>query len=323
MGWVLGIAAVLFAIWLPLRAHAESTLPSPAGWPLGGSPDVIGSFNPPENKWESGHRGVDLAADVGDSVLAAADGTVTFASTLADRGVVVVTHGSLRTTYEPVSAAVSVGQQVTIGQSLGQLESGDHCSVPCLHWGLRQGEAYLDPLSLVGPAKVRLLAGEEVQLAEQRSEDRIEQAKSAALTSTEQFSTTAAHPGPGGVVRPVAGQITSGFGMRFHPVLQVWKLHDGTDFGAACGSPIRSPLDGVVTSAYFNAGYGNRLMVNHGTVTTGFNHASSYLVSPGDQVSAGQVIGYVGTTGYSTGCHLHLMVWVGGQLTDPASWLGI
>jgi murein DD-endopeptidase MepM/ murein hydrolase activator NlpD len=124
---------------------------------------------------------------------------------------------------------------------------------------------------------------------------------------------------------PVAARITSPFGMRFHPVLHYWKLHDGTDFGAACGTPIRAAYAGRVAERYYNAGYGNRLMIDHGYVggryvTTGYNHASHYIVRRGQRVREGQIIGYVGTTGFSTGCHLHLMVWIGGRLRNPMTW---
>ena len=124
---------------------------------------------------------------------------------------------------------------------------------------------------------------------------------------------------------PVSAPITSPYGMRFHPVLKYWKLHDGTDFGAGCGTAIRAPYPGRVAERYFNAGYGNRLMIDHGNVdgryvTTGYNHAIRYTVSVGQHVSKGQVIGYVGTTGYSTGCHLHLMVWLDGGRVNPMSW---
>jgi murein DD-endopeptidase MepM/ murein hydrolase activator NlpD len=124
---------------------------------------------------------------------------------------------------------------------------------------------------------------------------------------------------------PVAAHITSPFGMRFHPVLRYWKLHDGTDFGAACGTPIRAPRAGRVAERYYNAGYGNRLMIDHGYlggryVTTGYNHASRYIVHVGQRVQKGQVIGYVGSTGFSTGCHLHLMVWLNGRLRNPMTW---
>ena len=130
----------------------------------------------------------------------------------------------------------------------------------------------------------------------------------------------------GSFIRPVDGAISSPYGMRVHPVLGYSKLHDGTDFAAGCGAPIRAAGDGVVSERYFNAGYGNRLMIDHGSkggtyVTTGYNHATSYVVSVGDRVSQGQIIGYVGTTGYSTGCHLHLMVWENGSVTNPmARW---
>ncbi len=124
---------------------------------------------------------------------------------------------------------------------------------------------------------------------------------------------------------PVSAPITSPYGMRFHPVLHYWKLHDGTDFGAGCGAAIRAPYAGRVAERYFNPGYGNRLMIDHGNVdgryvTTGYNHAISYTVGVGQRVRQGQVIGYVGTTGFSTGCHLHLMVWLDGRVVNPMSW---
>jgi murein DD-endopeptidase MepM/ murein hydrolase activator NlpD len=129
----------------------------------------------------------------------------------------------------------------------------------------------------------------------------------------------------GGFSYPVSAPITSAYGMRFHPVLHYWKLHDGTDFGAGCGAPIRAPYGGRVSERYYNPGYGNRLMIDHGLVngryvTTGYNHAISYTVGVGQWVSRGQVIGYVGTTGYSTGCHLHLMLWLDGAVRNPMTW---
>ena len=112
--------------------------------------------------------------------------------------------------------------------------------------------------------------------------------------------------------------------MRLHPVLGIRKLHDGTDFAAGCGTPIKAAASGTVAERYFNAGYGNRLMIDHGKVggryvTTGYNHATRYVVSVGQKVSKGQVVGYVGSTGYSTGCHLHLMVWENGSMVNPMS----
>jgi murein DD-endopeptidase MepM/ murein hydrolase activator NlpD len=123
----------------------------------------------------------------------------------------------------------------------------------------------------------------------------------------------------------VNAPITSPYGMRFHPILKYWKLHDGTDFGASCGQSIRAPYSGKVVEKYYNGGYGNRLILDHGVVdgdfvTTAYNHAIRYTVGVGDHVSKGEVIGYVGSTGYSTGCHLHLMVYLDGKLRNPMTW---
>lgn len=130
-----------------------------------------------------------------------------------------------------------------------------------------------------------------------------------------------------GLVMPLDSvRLTSRYGMRVHPVTGVYKLHDGLDFAAGCGVPIKAVASGTVTQRYYNGGYGNRLFIDHGTVggkrtTTSYNHLSRYAVSVGQQVRQGQVIGYVGTTGYSTGCHLHFMVWRNGQLVNPESVL--
>jgi murein DD-endopeptidase MepM/ murein hydrolase activator NlpD len=129
-----------------------------------------------------------------------------------------------------------------------------------------------------------------------------------------------------GLSYPINTYITSPYGMRFHPILHIWKLHDGTDFGAGCGTPIHAAASGVVTDKYYNGGYGNRLFVSHGvidgsSITTVYNHLSKYNVHNGQRVRKGQVIGYVGTTGYSTGCHLHFMVYQNGNVVNPMKWL--
>jgi murein DD-endopeptidase MepM/ murein hydrolase activator NlpD len=139
---------------------APGTAPAGGVWPLVPRPEVVSGFDPPESRWGSGHRGVDLAGHVGQPVRAAAPGRVTFAGRLAGRGVVVVDHGGTRTTYEPVTASVAVGDTVHAGATLGRLELfASHCFPrACLHWGLIEGaEHYLDPLTLVGAGPVRLL----------------------------------------------------------------------------------------------------------------------------------------------------------------------
>ncbi|MBW8486025.1 M23 family metallopeptidase [Actinomadura parmotrematis] len=121
-------------------------------------PDVVRVFAPPIAPWAPGHRGVDLAGRAGQPVYAAGSGQVSYAGRLAGRGVVAITHGRLRTTYLPVRPAVGVGREVAAGTRIGVLEGAapPHCGAPCLHWGLRKGASYLDPLTLVRP-EVRLL----------------------------------------------------------------------------------------------------------------------------------------------------------------------
>ena len=129
-------------------------------WPLQPEPEVVRPFDPPDSPYGAGHRGVDLLGSVGQPVHSAAlPGTVTYAGSLAGRGVVVVDHGATRTTYEPVAATVAVGTPVAAGSPIGTLDlAGSHCFPrACLHWGWIEGETYLDPLRLVGAGPVRLL----------------------------------------------------------------------------------------------------------------------------------------------------------------------
>lgn len=138
---------------------------------------VVRGWEPPATPYGPGHRGVDLAAAAGDPVRAVAAGRVTFAGRVAGRGVVSVDltgtgDPPLRTTYEPVRASVREGDEVAPGDVLGVLEpSTAHCPGPCLHWGLRRGDTYLDPLSLLPPwllhaGPSRLLAVEGVPVPE-------------------------------------------------------------------------------------------------------------------------------------------------------------
>jgi murein DD-endopeptidase MepM/ murein hydrolase activator NlpD len=132
---------------------------SPWEPPVGG-PDLLTGFDPPPLPWMPGHRGVDLAAADGQSVLAAGAGRVVFAGDLAGRGVVSIAHANgLRTTYEPVEPLVAAGEQVAAGQAVGRLQPGHRsCSgAVCLHLGLKRGPLYLDPMLLFGAGKVRLL----------------------------------------------------------------------------------------------------------------------------------------------------------------------
>jgi len=123
--------------------------------PLAGEPRVVHPFVEPAAAWGAGHRGVDLAAAAGDVVRAPADGTVAFAGTVVDRGVVTIAHpdGS-RTSLEPVAPVVAAGVAVTSGQAIGTLQPiPGHCApAACVHWGVRRGERYVDPLGLLAGA---------------------------------------------------------------------------------------------------------------------------------------------------------------------------
>ncbi|GAA1240267.1 hypothetical protein GCM10009676_26460 [Prauserella halophila] len=121
-------------------------------WPLDPQPGVVRPFDAPDSEYGPGHRGVDLAAAAGQPVLAAAGGRVVHAGDLAGRGVVSIEHpDGLRTTYEPLSVQVDEGDRVRAGLPIGTVARGhDDCAAAaCLHWGLRRGERYLDPVTVV------------------------------------------------------------------------------------------------------------------------------------------------------------------------------
>jgi murein DD-endopeptidase MepM/ murein hydrolase activator NlpD len=113
-------------------------------------------------------------------------------------------------------------------------------------------------------------------------------------------------------------RVTSGFKMRFHPILQAWRAHTGVDYGAATGTPVRSVGDGVVEFAGVQNGYGNVIMVKHNNNdTTLYAHLSRINVRRGEHITQGQHIGAVGATGWATGPHLHYEFRINGVYRDP------
>lgn len=184
------------------------------------------------------------------------------------------------------------------GQRIGALLGGHCVDTACLHWGLTDGTAYADPLVFLSTPVIRLLP----HGAQPRVVPQLSPASVAATASA----------------LPVQGSISSRFGMRLHPITGVYKLHDGADIAAPCGAPIRAPAAGVVTRTGWHRAYGWRVFVDHGgALVTAYNHLPAVDVAVGTQVAAGQQLGRVGTTGLSTGCHLHWMAWRGGALIDP------
>lgn len=132
--------------------------------------------------------------------------------------------------------------------------------------------------------------------------------------------------GTGLLSRPVSGPITSPYGMRYHPILHRYKLHTGTDFGVPSGTAVRAAREGTVIESYYNSAYGNRMVVDHGYVNgvylvTTYNHLTRSTVRKGEKLDRGEVLGYSGSTGYSTGPHLHFETMENGHFVDPMKWL--
>jgi len=126
--------------------------------------------------------------------------------------------------------------------------------------------------------------------------------------------------------RPVHARISSEFGWRYHPILHRWRFHEGMDFAARCGAPVRAAIGGTVIWEGRAGGYGNRVVISDGTrrgvaLTTTYSHLSRFMVGRGRHVARGQVIARVGTTGFSTGCHLHFETRQNGRPVNPRRWL--
>jgi murein DD-endopeptidase MepM/ murein hydrolase activator NlpD len=175
---------------------------------------------------------------------------------------------------------------------------------------LRQMQAQSDALTRVLAARARAARG------------------AAARTSHQPRSQQPRSPQPGGgggfLRYPANAPVSSEFGMRYHPILGFSRLHAGIDFAASCGSPVYAAAGGVVIMTSFSGGYGNQVVVDHGIqgsadLTTSYNHLSSFVVT-GGHVGRGQLVAYSGTTGLSTGCHLHFETREDGIPVNPRSW---
>ena len=291
----------ILCLLAPTPARAESGV-APVPGP------IVTGFDPPDQPWARGHRGVDLLAEPGTVVVAALPGTISFAGLVAGRPVVVVSHGETRTTYEPVTATGQVGDHVAAGEEIGVLQPGHRCAGgDCLHLGWLAGSRYLDPTALFPSSGLRLLPADAEAIA----------AKLAARRPA---------VGSGILLQPVPGRIGSPFGMRLHPIFHTWRMHSGVDIGAGCGTTISAAAAGTVVARSSDSASGNRLTIDHGVINgrhvmTHYLHARGYTVAVGTDVRAGQPVGAVGSTGWSTGCHLHFSVWVDGRLVDPQLYL--
>ena len=171
-------------------------------------------------------------------------------------------------------------------------------------------------------AKLRTLKKEQDRIAERLRKLALAALRRARAQARANARASLGAPATGLLLKPVDGYVTSPFGYRTHPIYHYWGLHDGVDFGGGCGTPLRAAAPGRVVSSYWSGVYGHRLIIDHGVlggkgVATIYNHATSYTVGVGDQVSEGQVVGFEGSTGWSTGCHLHFTVMANGKAVDP------
>jgi murein DD-endopeptidase MepM/ murein hydrolase activator NlpD len=166
-------------------------------------------------------------------------------------------------------------------------------------------------------AQIDEFEGELASLAREESAIRAQIAAAAAPKTSTEVTTSSS-----GFVRPVPGAISSGYGVRIHPITGTKRMHNGVDMNASQGDPIRAVKAGSVILASVKGGYGNTVMIDHGGgMVTLYAHQSRIGVSVGQKVSAGAVIGYIGSTGDSTGPHLHFEVRINGNPVNPSKYL--
>ena len=223
-------------------------------------------------------------------------------------------YRSARAAGAPTDAIQQYLQAVDQHLSIEEILPGDQFDIVIAYkrsaaGGSEAGKLLFAGLEQGGKPRIQLVGGEDGQLQD-------------ALGGTTRVDWVATGSigsigGGGSLLMPVNGHITSGYGMRRHPILGYSRLHAGVDFGAAWGSPIVAVASGVVSFAGRHGGHGNYVRLEHGGFGTGYGHMSRIAVAPGTKVQAGQVIGYVGSTGLSTGPHLHYEVYEAGRTVNP------
>lgn len=196
-----------------------------------------------------------------------------------------------------------IGQQV----KLGSLHAGDRFDIIVAHRRAETGETETGELLYGG---LKLANGKKIDMLKWTHGGKSEWFEASGVGRV--------RPGLGQPVR--AARLSSGFGMRFHPILGYSRLHAGVDFAASSGTPIYAVTDGRVAFAGRHGGHGNFVKLAHsGGLGTGYAHMSRIAVHAGERVKRGQVIGYVGSTGLSTGPHLHYEVYRNGRTVNPMS----
>ena len=203
--------------------------------------------------------------------------------------------------------AVQAFLRVIAGQvDLGGIGAGDRYDIVTEYRRAETGDVEVGELLYAGLKRAR---GKAIDMLKWTSNGR-----------TEWFEASGVGERRGVLSSPVAGRMSSGYGQRRHPILGYTRMHAGIDFAARYGSPIYAVTDGVVGFAGRHGGHGNYVRIQHGGgLATGYAHMSRIAAVPGQRVRRGQVIGYVGSTGLSTGPHLHYELYRGGATVNPLS----
>ena len=215
-------------------------------------------------------------------------------------------YRSARAAGAPAKAVESYIRALASQLNMSSLGASDRFDIIVEHRRAATGETETGQLLYAGLDRS---GGKDLQLMQWNSGGR-----------TQWFEASGVGRESGALQRPVPGTVSSNFGMRRHPILGYSRMHKGMDFRAGYGTPILAATDGRVTAAGWAGGYGKQVRISHaGGLTTSYSHMSRFVVKPGSTVRKGQVIGYVGSTGLSTGPHLHYELYRNGVPINPAS----
>ncbi|SMF63135.1 Murein DD-endopeptidase MepM and murein hydrolase activator NlpD, contain LysM domain [Allosphingosinicella indica] len=215
-------------------------------------------------------------------------------------------YRSARAAGAPAKAVEGYIRAVASQTGIDTLGADDRFDIILEHRRAATGETESGKLLYAGLSRSR---GKNLQLMQWDQDGR-----------TQWFEASGVGKTTGMLQRPVPGNVSSNFGMRRHPILGYSRMHKGMDFRAGYGTPILAASDGRVSGAGWHGGYGQQVRIDHGGgLATSYSHMSRIVARAGSQVRRGQVIGYVGSTGLSTGPHLHYEMYRNGAAINPAS----
>ncbi|WP_420606120.1 M23 family metallopeptidase [Novosphingopyxis sp.] len=215
-------------------------------------------------------------------------------------------YRSARAAGAPADAVQKFLQVIGGQMAIGAIRSSDEFDLVVDYRRAETGEVEVGDLRYAGLSR--------------DGKDKVQMLRWTSGGSTQWFEASGVGKTRGEMLRPVNGSVTSGFGRRFHPVLGYARMHSGVDLRAHYGDPIYAAADGTVTYSGRHGGHGNYVKLQHsGGIATGYAHMSRIAARSGQSVRRGQIIGYVGSTGLSTGPHLHYELYRGGRAVNPLS----